>query len=93
MLSVPAIKLKVRRFKPGRERWIYKDNKLRKTTSFGVGEVKPSAPCRKILHHVKDPAEYDRDTSPAKLKEISSKVSPCFAIRYIFWYLPDNAGG
>jgi hypothetical protein len=36
---------------------------------------------------LKIPAEYDRDTSPAKLKEISRTVSPCFAIRSIFWYL------
>jgi hypothetical protein len=31
------------------------------TTSFR-GEVKPSAPCCKILWHVKDPLKYDRDT-------------------------------
>jgi hypothetical protein len=45
---------KVRGFKPGRGRWIWKVIKIRCTTSFG-GEVKPSAPCRKILRHVKDP--------------------------------------
>jgi hypothetical protein len=30
-------------------------------TSFR-GEVKPSVPCRKILRHVKEPYEYERDT-------------------------------
>jgi hypothetical protein len=36
--------------------------KLRSTTYFG-GKVKPSAPCRKILRHVKETCEYERDTS------------------------------
>jgi hypothetical protein len=36
--------------------------KIRSTTSFG-GEVKPSVSCRKILQHVKDPYEYEGDTS------------------------------
>jgi hypothetical protein len=44
--------------------------KIRSTTSWGGG-VKPSAPRRKILQHVKDSAEYDRDTSPAKLTDFS----------------------
>jgi hypothetical protein len=39
--------------------------KLRNMTSFGW-EVKPSDPCRKILRHVKEPFEYERDTSQAK---------------------------
>jgi hypothetical protein len=33
--------------------------KIRSTPSFG-GEVKPSAPCRKILRHVKAPSIYYR---------------------------------
>jgi hypothetical protein len=43
--------------------------KIRNTPSCG-GEVKPSAPCRKILLHVKIPAEYDRDTTSAKFTDI-----------------------
>jgi hypothetical protein len=35
------------------ERWIFKDDKVRSTVSFG-GEIKTPAQCRKILH-VKDP--------------------------------------
>jgi hypothetical protein len=34
---------------------------FRGTTSFRE-EVKPSAPCREILRHAKDPMRYGRDT-------------------------------
>jgi hypothetical protein len=51
--NVLATGPKDRGFKPGRGQWIFKGDKIRSTTSFG-GEVKPSLPCRKILH-VKDP--------------------------------------
>jgi hypothetical protein len=56
-------------------------------------EVKPSAPCRKILRHGKIPAKYDRDTSLAKLMDISRQVSPCFDTRCLCWYLPESSGG
>jgi hypothetical protein len=39
--------------------------KIRSTTPFG-GEVEPSVPCRKILRNVKEPYQYERDTSWAK---------------------------
>jgi hypothetical protein len=39
--------------------------KIRSTTSLGSA-VKPSAPCRKILRRVKEPYEYEKDTSLAK---------------------------
>jgi hypothetical protein len=46
--------------------------KIRSTTSSrGGGGVQPSAPRRKILQHLKDSAEYDRDTSPVKLTDFS----------------------
>jgi hypothetical protein len=38
---------------------------IRNTASFG-GEAKPSVPRRKILRHVKETYEYERDTSLAK---------------------------
>jgi hypothetical protein len=41
------------RFKQGAGRWIFKGDKIHSTTSFR-GEVKPWAPCRKILKYVKD---------------------------------------
>jgi hypothetical protein len=56
MVSVLAIEPKVRGVKPGRGRWIFKGYK-NPQHAFLQGEVKPSAPCRKILRHVKDPFE------------------------------------
>jgi hypothetical protein len=44
---------KFRRLKPCRELRIFKGNKNQQHPSFG-GEVKPSAPCRKILRYVKE---------------------------------------
>jgi hypothetical protein len=54
VVTVLAIGPKVRGFKPSREQRIFKGDKIRRMTSFG-GEIKPSAPCRKILQHVTDP--------------------------------------
>jgi hypothetical protein len=53
VVSVLAIQPKVRGFKPCRERWTFNGDKNPKHYLFG-GEVKPSAPCRKILRHVKE---------------------------------------
>jgi hypothetical protein len=47
--------------------------KIRSTTFF-VGEGKPSAPCRKILRRVKIPAECHSDTSSAKFKDASRQT-------------------
>jgi hypothetical protein len=52
MVSVLAIGPKVRGFKPGRDDEFSRAIKIRSTPSFGW-EVKPPAPCRKILRHVK----------------------------------------
>jgi hypothetical protein len=53
VVIVVATEPKVSGFKPGWGRWI---SKIRSTPSFG-GEVKPSAPCSKILGHVKESFE------------------------------------
>jgi hypothetical protein len=63
VVSVLAIGLKVRRFKPCREQSVLRAIRIRSTTFFGRDE-KPSVPCRKTLRH--DPYEYKRDTSYAK---------------------------
>jgi hypothetical protein len=52
MVSVLAIRPKVRGFKLGRGDGFLMAIKIRSTSSFGV-EVKPEAPCSKILRHVK----------------------------------------
>jgi hypothetical protein len=60
--GVLAIAPKILRFKPSRGRWIFVVDKNSNTTSF-EGEVKPSVPCLEILRRVKDPYDYERDTS------------------------------
>jgi hypothetical protein len=45
--SVLAFSTQVRGFKPGRNRRIFKGEKILSTPSFG-GEVKPSVPCRRF---------------------------------------------
>jgi hypothetical protein len=57
LVSVLAIGPKVCRFIPGRGR-LKSSARLR----FG-GEVNPSATCRKILRHVKNPSKCERDPS------------------------------
>jgi hypothetical protein len=39
---------------------------------------------------LKNPAKYDKDTSPAKLKNISRQAFSCLATRYLCWYLPQS---
>jgi hypothetical protein len=51
MVSVLAVGPKFRGFTPGRGDGFLKAIKIRSTPSIG-GEVKPSAPCRKILRRV-----------------------------------------
>ena len=45
--SMLAFSTRVRGFKPGRSRWIFKGEKILSMPSFGV-EVKPSVPCRRF---------------------------------------------
>jgi hypothetical protein len=79
MVSVFAIGPKVRRFKAGRERWIFNGDKNRSTSSFG-GEVKPSAPRRKILLHVKELCGVE-NISVGKIHDHFSPSISCFATR------------
>jgi hypothetical protein len=53
MVSVLAIGPKVRVFKPGRGDGFLRAITIRSKPSFR-GEVKPEAPCRNILRHVKN---------------------------------------
>jgi hypothetical protein len=54
-----------------------KGYKVRNTTSLG-GKIKPSAHVVRFYSMSKIPAEYDRDTSSAKLTKIFRKISHCF---------------
>jgi hypothetical protein len=60
MMSVFAIEPKVSGFKPGRGDGVLRAMKIRSTLLFG-GEVKLSASCRKIVRHVKELCEHERD--------------------------------
>jgi hypothetical protein len=59
MVSVLAIESKVRGFKSGYDDGFLMAIKFLSTPSFG-GEVKPSAPCRKISRYVKITLEYEQ---------------------------------
>jgi hypothetical protein len=56
VVSVLATGFRVHGFKPGRGDGFLKAIKIRSTPSFGA-ELKPLAPCRKILRHGKEPLE------------------------------------
>jgi hypothetical protein len=71
MVSVLAIRPKVRGFKPGRGHGFLRAIKIRSMSSFG-GEVNPSAPCRKNLRHVKEPYEYERQNYADKTHHLLS---------------------
>jgi hypothetical protein len=62
MVSVLAVGCKVHRLKPRQGHGLLKVIKIHCTPSFG-GEVKPEAPCCKILWHLKEFYEYERNIS------------------------------
>jgi hypothetical protein len=53
VVSFLAIGPKIRGFKPGRLRLVFKYGKNHSTTSLG-SEIKQSVPCCKILRHVEN---------------------------------------
>jgi hypothetical protein len=67
-----AIGHRLPEFIPGRKRWIFEATKIRSTTYFGW-EIKPSAPCRKILRHIKDTLRYDKDFDKHKYDKYKQK--------------------
>jgi hypothetical protein len=82
VMAIP-IRYKVRGFKPGRGRWIFKGDKLRSTTCLG-GEVMPSARCRKTSRHVKDRCRVWLRYLVGKIHDISRQVPSCFATRCLW---------
>jgi hypothetical protein len=88
---VLAIGWKVRGFKPGQGRRIFKRDKIRKSTS-SRREVNPSASCLKSLQHVKDPAERDRDISQTKLVDFFAKFLPV-SLLGVSVDFPESSGG
>jgi hypothetical protein len=70
----------------------FKSDKNHNMISFG-GEVKPSAPCRKIIRHAKNPLRYDRDTDRQNSAAISRPVYPRFALGISAVNRTENSGG
>jgi hypothetical protein len=58
MVIVLTIGPKIVKFNACRERWAFKSDK-NPLHDFLRREVKPSAPCLKMLWHVKNPFRYD----------------------------------
>jgi hypothetical protein len=82
---------KVRGFKPGRGRWIFKGVKIRSTTFF-ERKVKPPVPCLSFYGTLRNSVEYERDTSSAKIHGHFSPNFFFFATRCLCWLLPENSG-
>jgi hypothetical protein len=78
MVSVLAIEPKVRGFKSGRGDGFFRAIEIRSTSSMG-GEVKLSAPCSKILRHVKKSlANMNKSTSQGQIPTLPSNIPPAF---------------
>jgi hypothetical protein len=82
MVSVLAIRPKVRGFIPGRGDGFLRAMKICSTFSFGE-EVKPEAPCCKILQHVKLTCTYEQKYFSRPKFIIPFARSSCF--------LPDDS--
>jgi hypothetical protein len=89
VVSVLAPEPKGRGFKPSRGDGFVRAIKTYSTLSFGW-VVKPEAPCRKILRHVKDPLTYLRCWYA---KFTSSSISPTCSQMSLLVGLPKSSGG
>jgi hypothetical protein len=90
VVSVLAIGLMVRGFKPVRGRWILKDDKIHSKPSFGA-EVKPLAHVVRFCGLLKNPSKYEI-LHKAKLV-IFLVSSSCFAARWLLIGFPETSGG
>jgi hypothetical protein len=91
VVIVLAIGPKVRGFKPGRGRWILRAINI-PSISFFEGKYSHRPHVVRFYGMLKNPAEYDRDSSSAKFSAISRQVSPCFDTRCLWWSLPEISG-
>jgi hypothetical protein len=82
---------KVRWFKLGRRRWIFKGDKIRSTTSFGR-EEKSAIPCGKILRHIKGTCSM-KEILVGKIHGYFSSSFSCFTTWYLCCLLPESSGG
>jgi hypothetical protein len=77
----------VRRLKSGRGRSILLAQQV-----YLQREVKPSAPCHKILRHVKEPYRYEKRYFVGKIRGHFSPSFSWFANRLLCPLLPDGSG-
>jgi hypothetical protein len=71
---------KVRELKPGRDSGFLRAISIRSTPCFG-GEVKPEAPCLKILRYVKiNASEYEQRYFEGQIHHFLRQVPPALLI-------------
>jgi quinol-cytochrome oxidoreductase complex cytochrome b subunit len=87
-----AIGPKVSGFIPGQGRWIFKGDK-NPQHPFLRRRIKPSAPCRKILWHVKESFEVWNKIFVRQKFIIFFTSSSCFATRWLLVGFPESSGG
>jgi hypothetical protein len=82
MVIMFAIEPKFHWFILSWEWWIFMDNK-NLWHDYSCGKVKLSAPCHKILCHIKERLRYDRGSDGQNSVAISCSVSSCFTARCV----------
>jgi hypothetical protein len=83
---------KVRGFKPGRERWIFKGDKNPQHDFLRKGS-KAVGPCRKVLRHVKCLLRYGRDTDKQYSAAICRPVYSTVILGVYATARAENSGG
>jgi hypothetical protein len=92
MVCVLAIGPKVCGFTPRRGVGFLRAIKVHSMPSFG-GEVKPPAPCRKILRHVKKSLRsVKKDTSKAQFISFAKMFLICYYMTLLVGF-PESSGG
>jgi hypothetical protein len=81
MVSVFAIGPNVREFKAGQGDGCLRAIKISRTPFFG-GDVRPEAPCRKILWHVENHFEYEQRYFEEHIHNFHRDVPPDLLLDY-----------
>jgi hypothetical protein len=91
VVSVFAIGPNLRGFKPSTALWVSRAKLISSTPSFGR-DVKLSAPCRKILLHVKEPCEILKSHFVRQNSQFPSPLPPALILDDSVG-LPETSGG
>jgi hypothetical protein len=92
IFSVVSVRPKVHGFKPGRGGRFLKAIKIHSTPSFG-GEVKPEAPYRKILRHVKNNLQCEQKYFARPNSYFPCPAYPACYEMTLLVGLPESSGG